>query len=82
MTEYKFRNEISSFKWISLKDFNKLSIQEGNYIVIGSKRMFISRGQFKTDKTHGRTETEIENKILRADIKKYIKTLFKWRNVF
>tara|TARA_R110000803_G_scaffold97769_2_gene165861 strand:- start:715 stop:1662 length:948 start_codon:yes stop_codon:yes gene_type:complete len=75
MTEYKFRNEISSFKWISLQDFKKLSIQEGNYIVIGSKRMFISRGQFKTDKTHGRTETEIENKILRADIKKYIKSL-------
>ena len=75
MTEYKFRNEISNFKWISLQDFKKLDIQEGNYIVIGTKRMFISRGQFKTDKTHGRTETEIENKILRADIKKYIKTL-------
>ena len=75
MTEYKFRNEISNFKWISLQDFNKIDNLEGNYIVIGSRRMFISRGQFKTDKTHGRTETEIENKILRADIKKYIKKL-------
>lgn len=75
MSEYKFRNEISSFKWISLKDFNKFDLMSGNYLVIGSKRMFISRGQFKTDKVHGRTETEIENKKLRSDIKKYIKTL-------
>ena len=78
MSEYKFRNEISSFKWISLKDFNKKTSHLkdlSNYIVIGSKRMFISRGQFKTDKVHGRTETEIENKKLRSDIKKYIKTL-------
>lgn len=80
MTEYKFRNEISSFRWISLQDFNRggyhgFPIENSNYIVIGSKRMFISRGQFKTDKIHGRTETEIKNRILRADIKKYIKTL-------
>tara|TARA_R110002049_G_scaffold305537_3_gene502504 strand:- start:289 stop:1263 length:975 start_codon:yes stop_codon:yes gene_type:complete len=78
MTEYLFRNEISQFKWIPLKSFNKMDETNksiGNYIVIGSKKMFISRAEFKTVKTHGRTESSIINNLLKSDIKKYIKTL-------
>ena len=75
MCEYKFRNEISSFKHIKLMDFKKLSkedINNNNYIVIGTKKTFISRSQFKTDKIHGTTKTDITNKKLIRDLKKYI----------
>ena len=78
MCEYKFRNEISSFKHIKLMDFKKLSkedINNNNYIVIGTKKTFISRSQFKTDKIHGTTKTDITNKQLIRDLKKYCKTL-------
>ena len=81
MTEYKFRNEISSFKWIPLKKFKGFKII-GNYIVVGSKRMFISRGEFKTDKIHGRTQTEITNKLLQSDIRRHIKPLEEDTNIF
>ena len=105
MTEYKFRNEISSFQWVPLKDWKESMsslnnmkkecvalgeveedhwhIGAGNFIVVGSKRMFISRGQFKTDKIHGRTETEITNKLLKSDIRRHIKSLDPfWKDMF
>ena len=44
--------------------------------------MFISRGEFKTDKIHGRTQTEITNKLLQSDIRRHIKPLAEDTNIF
>ena len=68
MYHYGFRNEVRLFKIIKLKEYKHLQDPKGNYIVVGTKRLFISRGEFKTDKIYGLTKTDITDKQLKTDI--------------
>ena len=76
MTEYKFRNEIATLKLIRRKHYKKLTLEqkkENNYVVVKSNGdMFISRGAFKTDGTYGIIISNVDNEILKEDLKKYI----------
>ena len=75
MYHFGFRNEIGSLKMIKIKDYNKLDNPKGNYIVIGNKpkqKLFISRGEFKTDKIYGLTKTNINDEQLKKDILHFI----------
>ena len=73
LKEFPFRNEIGSFKYFTLKDFNKQKLKV-NSIVIGSKRMFFFRNNYKTHKSFGDIINNITNTKLKNKIKKYIKT--------
>lgn len=75
---YLFRNEISSLRLIKKSTYDKLTDEDklkNNFIVKKYNEIFISRGVYKTDKTHGLIKTKIDNKVLRSDILNYIKTM-------
>lgn len=54
------------------KDINRIG---KNYLVMGSKKIFIARNGYKTQKIYGEINFEITDKILIREIKKYVKTL-------
>ena len=75
---YGYRNEISNLQVIQLKPFNKLSNVDkkgNNYLVIGSKRVFVSRNHYKTEDTYGEIENTVDNKQLKKQLKLYIDVL-------
>jgi len=70
------RLEVSNLKYIKLDEYTKLKrknqLGDDNYIVIGSKKSYVSRGDYKTSDTYGRLEMELKPP-LKTKIFNYIK---------
>ena len=78
LKHHHIRNEIATLVKIPLKEYKRLKEndkKDKNYLVIGSRKIFISRNGFKTNKQYGEIVFDITNKALEKDIRKYIKTL-------
>ncbi len=75
---HHIRNEIAELQVIQLKPFKKLSLEnkkDKNYLVMGSKKIFIARNGYKTGKKYGEIIFEITDKLLIREIRQYVKTL-------
>jgi hypothetical protein len=76
LMEFPCRLEVSNLKYIKLDDYTKLKrkneLGDDNYIVIGSKKSYVSRGSYKTSNTYGRLEMELKPP-LKTKIFNYIK---------
>lgn len=81
LKHYPIRNEIGSFKYYTLKEFNKIKDKNDNYLVIGTKTMFMFRTKYKTHKNYGDLKTIIEDKNLKKIINRYIIYLLHNRNL-
>ena len=66
------RNEYASLKFITLRDYKKLKAPELNYIVLGTKKSFISITNYKMSEKYGVKLQEIVDK-------KLLKMLRVWR---
>jgi hypothetical protein len=64
LMEFPCRLEVSNLKYIKLEDYTKLKrkneLNEDNFIVIGAKKSYVSRGGYKTSNTYGRLEIELK----------------------
>jgi hypothetical protein len=58
------RNEYATLKFITLQDFKKIKEPEYNYVVIGTKKSYLSITNYKTSKLYGRKFQEITDKPL------------------
>jgi hypothetical protein len=76
LMEFPCRLEVSNLKYIKLDDYTKLKrknqLGDDNFIVIGSKKSYVSRGGYKTSDTYGRLEMELKPP-LKTKIFNYIK---------
>jgi hypothetical protein len=75
LKHHHLRNEIATLEVIKLQQYNKLKEpdkKDKNYMVVGSKKLFISRNGYKTDKKYGEIVFEITDKKLNKDIRNYI----------
>lgn len=75
---HHIRNEIATLEQIALKSYNKLTTPEKkdkNFLVVGTKKLFISRNGYKTEKKYGEIIFDITHKPLIKEIRKYIKGL-------
>lgn len=73
LKHYPIRNEIGNIKIITLKDFKKIKDKNENYLVMGSKQLFIYRTDYKTHDIYGDIKTTIHDKGIRKLLKDYIK---------
>tara|TARA_R110000803_G_scaffold203720_1_gene269423 strand:+ start:72 stop:1067 length:996 start_codon:yes stop_codon:yes gene_type:complete len=76
LMEFPCRLEVSNLKYIKLDEYTKLkrknNLGEDNYVVVGSKKAYVSRGSYKTSDTYGRIEMELKPP-LKSKILNYIK---------
>jgi hypothetical protein len=91
LKHHHIRNEIATLLFITLPKYNKLKPIDKfyyaeddvdkvnkigrNYLVVGSKKIFISRNGYKTGKIYGQIIFDIIDKPLIKEIRKYIKDL-------
>lgn len=78
LKQHHIRNEIATLVSIPLVAFNKLKKDDkkgNNYLVVGSKKLLISRNDYKTIDKYGEIVFEITDKKLVKDIRKYLKDL-------
>lgn len=73
LLKYPIRNEIGGIEVIPLKEFKKLKEKTGNYLVMGSKQIFLYRTKYKTAKIYGDIKTIIDDKKFKKLLKDYIK---------
>ena len=77
LNQYPYRAEIATLKLISLKEYNQLkktnTLGKTNYLINGTRKMSISRGDYKTAETYGRIETEMTGNAKKV-LKEYIKS--------
>lgn len=79
LNQYPIRAEISNVVYIELKEYKALKKNKdfindkNNYIVYGTKKIILSRGNYKTFDLYGRKETEINGQAKRI-LNKYIKS--------
>jgi len=74
---YPSRNEYSTLKFITLRDYNKLKQPEFNYVVLGQKKSYLSITNYKTSDKHSLKLTQITDKPLL----KMLKTLKNARDI-
>ena len=85
LKHHHLRNEIAELKKISLKEFKKLKKQDkigNNYLVVGSKRMYMSRNDYKTYNTYGENVSDIEDKTLQKELRKHLLNIPDGEDVF
>jgi hypothetical protein len=58
------RNEYATLKFINITDYKKLKQPEFNYVVIGTKKVYLSITEYKTSEKYGRKLIDIEDKAL------------------
>lgn len=68
------RNEIGNLEVIKIKDFNKLKKKDKNYLVVGTRKLYVYRTNYKTDKIYGTIKTDITDKLFKKELKKYLET--------
>mgnify|MGYP003138841615 FL=1 len=72
--KYYYRNEAGKMKLIDLKTYNKQKKKlKENYLVVGARKMMVSRNDYKTYDVYGNITNTITDKSLKAFIRKYIK---------
>lgn len=74
---YPIRNEVGSFKMITLEMYNKIKNDENfdlnyNYLVIGKRKIMMFRKYYKTRSKYGNLENEIVQRDLKKSIRDYI----------
>lgn len=72
---YPYRNEIGSLKIVPLKQFKKIKDKNDNYLVVGSKKLFVNRNNYKTSKIYGSITNDITDKKFKKELMAYIKSL-------
>jgi len=75
---HHIRNEIAELIRIPLMKYKKLTTEDKkdkNYLVVGSKKLFIARNGFKTGKKYGEIIFDITDKQLIKELRTYLKTL-------
>ena len=75
---YHLRNEIATLRLITPADFKKLKKEEkenNNYLVVGTKRMYIARNDYKTQKKYGEIIINIDDKEFQKEFRTYLDTL-------
>tara|TARA_R110002126_G_scaffold68522_1_gene173511 strand:- start:1358 stop:2407 length:1050 start_codon:yes stop_codon:yes gene_type:complete len=91
LKHHHIRNEIATLIYITLPKYNKLKTIDKfyyedddvekinkigkNYLVVGTKKIFISRNGYKTGKIYGQIIFDITDKPLIKEIRKYVKVL-------
>ena len=78
LKHHHLRNEIATLEIIKLQQYKKLKApdkRDKNYMVVGTKKLFISRNGYKTDKKYGEIVFEITDKKLNKEVRNYIKGL-------
>jgi len=78
LKHHHIRNELATLETIKLMDYKRLKPEDKrdkNFMVVGSKKLFISRNGYKTNKKYGEIVFDITNKPLVKEIRRYIKTL-------
>ena len=74
LLKYPYRAEVGTLKYITLDEYNKMKGQmTENYLVVGKRKMIISRSDYKTSATYGKIENEIKDKYLQKMLRKLIK---------
>ena len=85
LKHHHLRNEIAELKKISLKEFKKLKSEDkvgNNYLVVGSKKIYMSRNDYKTYKTYGENVSDIEDKTLHKELRKHLNDVDDGEDVF
>ena len=75
---YHLRNEIAELRYITPTNYKKLTKEErddGNFLIVGTKKITMKRGKFKTNKRYGIITTPIEDKVFQKELRDYLKTL-------
>jgi len=79
LMKYPYRAEVGTLVYIKLMDYKRKVKEVGgiksldkNYLVVGSKKMFVSRSDYKTFGTYGTILNDIDDKTLQKTIRKYI----------
>tara|TARA_R110000796_G_C14510650_1_gene429845 strand:+ start:401 stop:1309 length:909 start_codon:yes stop_codon:yes gene_type:complete len=70
------RNEIGTLIYMTAADYKKITYpekQHKNFLIVGKSIITVDRFRYKTFIKHGPKSTPIENKALKAKIRKYIK---------
>ena len=83
LTIYHLRNEVATLQRISPTEYNKLSKEErggNNYLIVGSKKITISRNDYKTNKKYGNITINITDKEFLKELRDYVNTLPKESN--
>jgi len=78
LKHHHIRNELATLETIKLMDYKKLKDEDKrdkNFMVVGSKKLFISRNGYKTNKKYGEIVFDITDKPLVKELRRYIKTL-------
>tara|TARA_R110000822_G_scaffold293714_1_gene415743 strand:+ start:21 stop:1037 length:1017 start_codon:yes stop_codon:yes gene_type:complete len=91
LKHHHIRNEVATLLYITLPNYNKLKTTDKfyyeeddvkrvnkigkNYLVVGSKKIFISRNGYKTGKVYGQILFDIVDKPLIKEIRRYVKGL-------
>jgi len=78
LKHHHIRNELATLQTIKLMDYKKLKDEDKrdkNFMVVGSKKLFISRNGYKTNKKYGEIVFDITHKPLVKELRRYIKTL-------
>lgn len=77
LNQYPIRAEIANFVLIGLKDYNKKkkdgTLGDGNFLINGTRKIAMSRGDFKTSPIYGRIETELTGTAKKV-VKEYLKS--------
>ena len=80
LMKYPYRAEVGTLVFIKLMEYKKKVKEVGgiknldkNYLVMGAKKMFVSRSDYKTFDTYGTILNDIDDKVLQKTIRKYIK---------
>lgn len=72
---YPYRAEVGTLNLQSLESYSKLKKKGGklgNYLVVGKRKMMVSRSDYKTSDQYGMIENEITDKDLKKKIRDYI----------
>ena len=72
---YPYRAEVGTLNLQSLESYKKLKKKGGklgNYLVVGKRKMMVSRSEYKTSDQYGMIENEITDKDLKKKIRDYI----------
>jgi hypothetical protein len=72
---YPYRAEVGTLNLQSLESYKKLKKKGGklgNYLVVGKRKMMVSRSDYKTSDQYGMIENEITDKDLKKKIRDYI----------
>lgn len=79
LMNFPYRAEVGTLVYMKLMDYKRKVKEVGgiknldkNYLVVGSKKMFVSRSDYKTFGTYGTILNDIDDKTLQKTIRKYI----------